>query len=375
MKRATTAEMEQPNKSVAANGSIFEGEILIDGTKNQWKLGKSIGVGGFGEVYLASSNTYEPVGSDAQHAIKVESLKSGTLSVEINFYRRVAKSNMIDEWKKRRMLTHLGLPHYIGSGSRNYKYRKYRFLVLQRYGQDLNQLLEQYGKFPVKTVCYLGIQILNSIEYIHSHGYIHADIKAHNLLLGYHRGTENRVYILDFGLAGRYLDKNGVHKNYACNECKAHAGTLEYVSRDGHIGAFSRRGDLETLSYNIIEWLGGKLPWKEEDDADHVQFQKLCYMSNIPQFMHQCFHNLQPPPVLNQFLKYVASLNFKIRPSYVHCRNLLRQGVKDSGCVDDGMLVFGDNPEKQVKECVTQNFDLPTTIAGKYEPVVLVKRL
>jgi vaccinia related kinase len=67
LKPATGAEMQRPKKGIAANGNIFEGEILIDTTKNQWKLGKSIGVGGFCEVYLASSNTYEPVGSDAQH--------------------------------------------------------------------------------------------------------------------------------------------------------------------------------------------------------------------------------------------------------------------------------------------------------------------
>jgi len=51
------ADIEQPKKRVASNGNklpdpIREGEILTDITKNQWKLGRSIGVGGFGEIYL-----------------------------------------------------------------------------------------------------------------------------------------------------------------------------------------------------------------------------------------------------------------------------------------------------------------------------------
>jgi len=48
--------------------------------------------------------------------------------------------------------------------------------------------------------------------------------------------------------------------------------------------------------------------------------------------------------VLGQYLKYVASLGFETKPRYTDCRNLLRQGIEDSGYVDDGKLVFGASP-------------------------------
>jgi hypothetical protein len=62
MEPATGAEIEHPKKRVAPNGNrlpdpIREGEILVDITKNQWKLGRSIGVGGFGEIYLGKLMT------------------------------------------------------------------------------------------------------------------------------------------------------------------------------------------------------------------------------------------------------------------------------------------------------------------------------
>jgi hypothetical protein len=69
-----------------------------------------------------------------------------------------------------RMLGHLGLSQYIGSGSSVYRHKKIRFLVLDRHGQDLDELFFEYERLSIKTVCYLGIQILDSIEYIHNHG-------------------------------------------------------------------------------------------------------------------------------------------------------------------------------------------------------------
>jgi vaccinia related kinase len=154
---------------------------------------------------------------------------------------------------------------------------------------------------------YLGMQIL-SLEYIHSHGYVHADIKGPNLLLGNNKGSENCVYLLDFGLARRYVNTKGVHNKYVYDKSKAHTGTLQYVSRDAHTGAFSRCGDLDSLGYNMLEWLCGELPWQEIDYPECSHDQKKSFMSNIPLLTRQCFHNSEPPAMLIEYLKYVASL-------------------------------------------------------------------
>lgn len=68
----------------------------------------------------------------------------------------------VSEWKKQRRLVHLGMSPYIAAGSHIYKGEKYRFLVLQRFGVDLNKLFLKYGKkFHLKTVLNLGIQIVS----------------------------------------------------------------------------------------------------------------------------------------------------------------------------------------------------------------------
>lgn len=78
-------------------------------------------------------------------------------------------------------------------------------------------------------------QQLDVLEYIHSYEYIHADIKASNLLVGYQPGTENQVFLVDYGLACRYKI-DGKHKEYKYDQRKAHDGTIEFTSRDAHIG-------------------------------------------------------------------------------------------------------------------------------------------
>nr|CAD7207418.1 unnamed protein product [Timema douglasi] len=111
---------------------------------------------------------------------------------------------------------------------------------------------------------------MDALEYIHSKGYCHADIKGSNLLLGHRKGAEHQVHLLDFGLAIRFA-KNGPH---------------------------SRRGDLETLGYNLLQWLCGRLPWEDAAtivDPEYVHLQKKTFMNNIPQLMRRCFPHSESP--------------------------------------------------------------------------------
>lgn len=73
---------------------IKEGELLIDVASKKWRIGKSVGSGGFGEIYLVSDEISKPPSQDAFYAVKIEPHKSGPLFVEMNFYLRVAKKEM-----------------------------------------------------------------------------------------------------------------------------------------------------------------------------------------------------------------------------------------------------------------------------------------
>jgi len=86
------------------------------------------------------------------------------------------------------------------------------------------------------------------------------------------------VYLGDFGMVTKYKTED-VKPDKKC----ANNGTLNYIAIDGHLGSnnlftffsrltfyknniyfvvHTRRGDLESLMYNGLEWLKLKLPWK-----------------------------------------------------------------------------------------------------------------
>ncbi|KAG1901707.1 kinase-like domain-containing protein, partial [Suillus fuscotomentosus] len=71
----------------------------------------------------------------------------------------------------------------------------YYALALDLLGPSLDDLfLTCNHKFRLQTVVNLGDQLLLRLEYIHSHGYIHGNVKPQNTLID---NSEQTVYIIE----------------------------------------------------------------------------------------------------------------------------------------------------------------------------------
>ncbi|XP_011136799.2 serine/threonine-protein kinase VRK1 [Harpegnathos saltator] len=311
--------------------AIQPGEVLTDISKKQWILGKSIGVGGFGEVYSAASYSGN-IPKDYSNVIKIEPHGNGPLFVEMHFYMRNCKPDEIDSWQRKKKLAVLGMPRYIASGSHEYKNTKYRFLVIDRYGTDLWKIFEANGRqFPEHTVYKLTLQIIDILEYIHHKNYVHADIKGENLLMDIQ--SYDQVYLVDFGLASRCTTSTELKMDPK----KAHNGTLQYTSRDAHMGVPTLRGDIEVLYYNMILWLCGSLPWEKLADKVNVQKEKEKAFGNINNFLDKCFRG-SVPQVMHKFITLLSSMKFNETPCYEKFKDILITGLKKLNHKPDGKL-------------------------------------
>ncbi|NXN19481.1 VRK2 kinase, partial [Indicator maculatus] len=314
--------------------------ILKDTEGKSWRLGSQIGQGGFGLIYLASPQIHVPVDDDAVHVIKVEYLENGPLFSELKFYQRAAKQEHLRKWMNLKKLKCLGIPVFWGSGLAEYKGKSYRFMVMERLGEDLQRIFEDCGsRFKKETVLQLGTRMLDTLEYIHENEYVHGDIKAANLLLGYTNPHE--VYLADYGLSYRYCP-NGNHKHYQENPRKAHNGTIEFTSIDAHKGvAPSRRSDLEILGYCMLQWLCGKLPWEQNlKDPVSVQTAKTKLMDELPDSVMEWDSSGSSSSEISKFLACVRGLAYDEKPKYQVLKKILMNGLESSGTCYDGPLDF-----------------------------------
>lgn len=77
-----------------AMDNLKPGEVLTDLAGKKWKIGKPIGNGGFGQIYLASDVLNQEVGDGCPFVAKVECHSNGPLFVEINCYLRTGLLQM-----------------------------------------------------------------------------------------------------------------------------------------------------------------------------------------------------------------------------------------------------------------------------------------
>jgi serine/threonine protein kinase len=117
-------------------------------------------------------------------------------------------------------------------------------------GGTLRQRHSSGSRLSLTTVVdYVG-QISQALQYAHSHGIIHRDVKPENILFG----THHRLLLGDFGLALL----SPTPQLFSTREL---AGTLPYMAPEQLRGKPSFASDQYALAVMVYEWLCGECPF------------------------------------------------------------------------------------------------------------------
>lgn len=114
-------------------------------------------------------------------------------------------------------------------------------LVMELLGPSLEDVFNLCGrKMNLKSTLMIAIQMLERIEFVHRKEFLHRDVKPDNFLMGVGANAQ-RLYLIDFGLAKKYKQKDGAHIPYRDN--KNLTGTARYASLNTHLGIEQGRRD------------------------------------------------------------------------------------------------------------------------------------
>lgn len=208
-----------------------------------FEIGKQLGVGGMGVVYLA---TYRETGQKV--ALKV---LSPALSADKKLIARFEREIEILE-----RLEHPNIVRYFGSG-RSGEQRYYAMEYMD--GGSLDTILERRGKLSWEQTVRVGLQLCAALEHAHNNGIIHRDLKPGNLFIT----KKGKIRLGDFGIA-RDTDATAI------TAAGKTVGTYAYMAPEQIHGKhpIGPKTDIYAMGCLLYQFLTGETPFTGSNAAE-----------------------------------------------------------------------------------------------------------
>jgi eukaryotic-like serine/threonine-protein kinase len=225
---------------------------------DEYHLKSIIGEGGMSAVYRAYQEEL-----DRNVAIKVLSDK---LSADPNYIKRFQQ-----EARTAASLEHVHIVPVYDYGV----YEGMSYVVMRLLGDNLSQRLHGSQPISMNDVIPMVEQIARALDYAHSRGIVHRDVKPSNIMFD----DSGTAYLVDFGIAKAMQGDSGLTMENMV------MGTPPYMSpeqwRDEGVGAAS---DQYAFAVVVFQVLTGRLPFQAE---------------TAPQWMYK--HINEKPPLATEF--------------------------------------------------------------------------
>ena len=200
--------------------------------QSRYQITRLLGQGQFAKVYLAQD-------CSTQKLVALKELDSRNFPTrrflrELNFLVTLQHPNIVGCW---------GIEHN----------QNFRYLVMDYYpGGTLRDLMEA-GNLSLGEKLKIISDILQGLDYAHSKGIIHCDIKPENILLQ-HSETGYTASLADFGIARFYREA----EDPSASGC---TGSPAYMAPERFYGKYSYSGDLYGVGVILFELLSGFRPF------------------------------------------------------------------------------------------------------------------
>ncbi|KAI9747997.1 MAG: hypothetical protein M1835_001924, partial [Candelina submexicana] len=199
-----------------------------------YTLGRLIGKGSFGKVYLASHK----LTNGSKVVLKSANKDDSNLAREIHHHRQFLH------------------PHI----ARLYEVivtEKLVWLVLEYCpGDELYNYLLRNGPLPAEKVQKVFTQLVGAVSYVHNMSCVHRDLKLENILLD----KNENVKLCDFGFTREYTGKTNYLQTFCGTVCYS---APEMLKGEKYAG---EKVDVWSLGIILFALLTGELPFDEEDD-------------------------------------------------------------------------------------------------------------
>ncbi len=284
--------------------------------KKSWLVKDRLASGGFGTIYDCLLCDQTEPSAIKKHVIKFEKETSKAARTECFIYSIINEDPYKrSDFIKMRSLSHLALTNMVSYGFNSPD----RFIILTKYHYNLKSYSKIYD-MPKRRVFKLAFHILNALEFLHTCGYIHRDIKDANIVFD----NIDYPYLIDFGLA------SSVNVHRTSTNSNSFVGTLKYCSIDAHHGNCTYRSDIESLLYCIFFWLKGKVPWADTKMPKYVAFKKNNCRNSRYRAIADSIGLTARRRIFIKLITYISDLKSEEHPNYAVLRAwLLRLSVRD----------------------------------------------
>ena len=209
---------------------FFRGQTI-----GKYKILSALGSGGFGTVYLA-----EDTWIDKKVALKVPHRQS------VNFGELL---------KEPRLLASLSHPNIVSVLTAE-KQDNIFFIVMEYVtGESLEAIIARDGAIELPRALDYTCQICNAVDYAHSQGVIHRDLRPANVLVS----DTGMIKVADFGTS-RFLELAALGTTVI--------GSPPYMAPEQFHGRATFASDIYSLGVTMYQMMTGSLPYQTPAPAD-----------------------------------------------------------------------------------------------------------